>query len=540
MARYDHLKLVRLPERLERRKTGGGGPPPARDRATHPGKVREQLDQAIEVQRQRRKPEMVDPSLILRVSMTGASMEEEWAKLGLTVVSSDMDKSLILFSSREEMDQLIARIDAYSGEIPKGQKNPSYQGFIHAIDSIGVVQPKDRVGPRFQEDGFAEIADFVADEMYWVDIEVWQIGRREARERKLNQIEDYIIAKSGEVTDRYVGPSLTVARAHISGALLVSLLKIEEIATIDLPPQPDFETEEALEMELGGMPVPNSLPDDAPIIGIIDSGINDHPMLADILVGSIAVPATLGTADDFGHGTRVGSIAAFGDIRAQINAGTMNPGARLCSAKVVNGNGQFDNRRLVPTQMRDAITGLNEQFDCRIFVISLGDRKLPYKGGKVGIWAATLDELARELDVVIFVSSGNRRPRSGNRVEEGITDYPLYLMEDSNRFFEPAGAMNVMTVGSISHGEGIDGNLAAFPNVRAITREGEPSPFSRIGPGMAGSIKPDLVEVGGTMVYDATVMRLRQGDDLPSAGVLALHHAYLGSGPIKIWDSHRQ
>lgn len=528
MARYEHLKLTRLPQRIERRKRPGfGGGAPDRNRGEHSEKVKGELDAAIATQQQRRKPELVDPSLILRVEMSGASMEEDWKQLGLTVVSSDADKSLILFSSKEEMEELRNRLNEYEGEIPKGQKSARYQAFINSIDSVSEVKPKDRIGARFLEDGFTLIEDFLDDEIFWVDIELWEIGRRESRIRKLDQIEAYIDARGGNISDRYVGPSLTIGRAQISGAVLKLLLTVEEIALIDLPPQPDLYAEEAFDLNLGEMPIPNQLPDDAPLIGIIDSGINDHPYLADILVGSIGVPEELGTADDFGHGTRVGSVAAYGDIRAQLEMGTMNRGARLCSAKIVNSRGEFDNRRLVPTQMREAITRLNDLYGCRIFVISLGDRKLPYKGGKVGIWAATLDELARELNVVILVSSGNRYPRSGNRVEQGLTEYPNYLLENSNRFFEPAGAANVLTVGSLSHGEGIDNNLAPHPNVRPITRQDEPSPFSRIGPGVAGSIKPDIVETGGTMIYDAAVMRLRTGDEVPSAGVLALHHSYV-------------
>ena len=158
---------------------------------------------------------------------------------------------------------------------------------------------------------------------------------------------------------------------------------------------------------------------------MIDSGLNDHPFLANIIAGAIGVPADLGTADDWGHGTRVAGVAVFGDLRAQLAAGTLQRGARLCAAKVVNERGEFDDRRLVPSQMREALTTLNQRFGCRIFVIALADRKRIFDGGKVGTWAATLDELARELDIVIFVSSGNRSPRAGNRLEQAITGYPI-------------------------------------------------------------------------------------------------------------------
>ena len=86
MARFDHLQLIRLPEQLERRKHGGGGPPPPRDAAEHTTKLRYELETAVDVQVRRRQAEFIDPSLILRVQMTGNLLEEDWEHLGLTVL----------------------------------------------------------------------------------------------------------------------------------------------------------------------------------------------------------------------------------------------------------------------------------------------------------------------------------------------------------------------------------------------------------------------------------------------------------------------
>lgn len=526
MARYDHLELVRLPEQFERRKHGGGGPPPERDRAQHTTKLRDELDAATQTQRRRRKPEFVDPSLILRVQMTGALLEEDWERLGLTVLQSDPDRTLVLFTSNDEMHDFRTRLDAYQRGAPAGQKHAPYNNFIAGIESIGSVEPRDRIGTRFRDEGFSGFEDFVPEASYLVDVELWDLGERRLRERRIEDVIRYVEARAGSVFDRYVGPSISMFRARLTGELIHTLLTIEEIAAIDLPPTPDVTTAEALNMALAQTPPLNAVADDAPLIGIIDSGVNDHPFLADVIVGRIGVPAGLGTADAWGHGTRVAGVAAFGDLRAQLDAGTLQRGARLCAAKVVNDHGDFDDTRLVPTQMREAITTLNQRFGCRIFVLALADRRRVFDGGKVGTWAATLDELARELDVVIIVSSGNRNPRSGTRLEQAVTEYPHYLLEDANRLFEPAGALNVITVGALAHGEGLDADSAEDIRVRPITRQHEPSPFSRIGPGPGGATKPDVVEVGGTLIFDPVVARLRGGEDVGSAGVMTLYHRY--------------
>lgn len=527
MAQYDHLELVRLPEQFERRKHGGGGPPPDRDGPRHSAKLRDELDAARDEQRRRRKPEFINPSLILRVQMTGALLEDDWEQLGLTVLSSDADRTLVLFASDDEMREFRARLDAYQRGAPPGQKNAPYNNFVGGIETIGSVEPRDRIGIRFREEGIIDPADFQDGRSYLVDVEIWDLGERRLRERKLDDIVRYIEARGGEVFDQYIGPSITMFRARLADELVRTVLTIEEVASVDLPPAPDVTTAEALDMVLADAPPLNAVDDAAPVIGVIDSGLNDHPFLEGIIAGTIAVPDNLGTADIWGHGTRVAGVAAFGDLRAQLATGELRRGSRICAAKVVNDRGDFDDRRLVPSQMREAISRLHVDFGCRIFVISLADRKRVFDGGKVGTWAATLDELARELNVVIIVAAGNRNPRGGNRVEQGVTEYPNYLLEPANRFFEPAGAMNVITVGSIAQGEGLDGDMADDVRVRPITRTHEPSPFSRVGPGLGGATKPDVVDVGGTLIFDPVVARLRGGEDKPSAGVLTLHHNFL-------------
>lgn len=525
MPRYEHLQLLRLPQRFERRKTGGGGRPPQRDPAGHSARLGAELDQALQTQQARRRPEFIDPSLILRVQMTGAPLEEDWQRIGLSVLSSDEDRTLVLFSSTHDMAAFRERLAAYGRGTPAGQQAPSYNTFVSTIQSIGAIEPRDRIGIRAREEGLNEPAGFQPGDTYIVDVELWDLGRREMRERKLNQIAAYTASREGEELDRYVGPSITLVRVRCDGAVVQTLLALEDVSEIDLPPAADVTTAPLLAMQVGDLPPIGAVAADAPLIGIIDSGVNDHPLLADIIVGAIGVPDTLGTADDFGHGTRVAGIAVFGDLRGQLAAGALARGARLCSAKVVDQNGAFPDRRLTPGQMREAITRLHGEFGCRIFVVALGDRRKVYDGGKVGAWAATLDELVAELNVVIIVSAGNRDGiRGGTRIEQAVTEYPAYLMEASNRLVEPAGAMNVVTVGALAHGDGLAPHVAGNVGVRAITQTDEPSPFTRVGPGLRGAIKPDLVDVGGTLVFDPFVGRLRDGRDLAEAGVLSLHY----------------
>lgn len=523
MPRYDHLELVRLPERLPRRKNGGGQTPD-RNPGGHGRKLKDELDRVVAVQQRRRRADAIDPSLILRVRMSGAELEHEWNKVGLTVLSSDEDRTLVLFSSDEEMSEFRRKLAAYSRGDRPGFKNPEFAGFIANIESIADVGPRDRIGMRAREAGFTEPDHFLAGQTYVVDIELWDLGSRPLRERKLGEIIEYAEARGAEELDQHVGPNLTLVRLRCDGGIVRTLLGIAEVAEIDLPPEPDLAAGEHIDMELGDLPVMEALGEEAPLIGIIDSGINDHPLIEDIIVGSLAIPATMETADGNGHGTFVGGIATFGDLRGQLAGPGLVRQARLCSAKVLDETGRFPNLRLVPKLMREAITGLHEQFGCRIFVISLGDRTKVVEGGKVGPWAQVLDELVRELDVVIVVAAGNRQPRKGLRIEEAVSEYPDYLLEADNRLCEPAGGMNIVTVGSLAHGNGLSTRAERNVGIRPIAELFEPSPFSRAGPGAGGAIKPDFADVGGTLIYDGPSNRLQGGEARPEAGILSLHH----------------
>lgn len=526
MAQYRHLEMKKLPQRLERRKRPGFSPGIKRNPSVHGSRLKTELENTVQQQITRQRPPTVTPSLILRVKMQGGLQEDEWEKLGLNVLSSDEDRHLVLFSSSQDINDLKARLEAYERGVPVGQRNPQYAGFVSAIDEISEVKPEDRIGKQFKDEGYTSAEDFVGQNKLIIDIELWDLGSRPLREAKVEEVSEFVERNESEVLDIFIGPSITMIRLEAPEALIADLLVLEEVSLIDLPPQADLEIEELQNQTIDDIPEILTPQDDSPVIGVIDSGVNDHPLLNGVLVGSISVPDSLGVADNFGHGTRVAGISVYGDLRNQLRNESLQPGSRLCSAKVVDHHGAFPKRKLVPNQIREAIERLHHEFGARVFVISLGLKDQPYNDGKVGPWAATLDELAAELDIVILVSAGNRYPRPQERLEEALTEYPNYLIEEDNRIIEPASALNVITVGSIAHGEGLDSAAGQYVGNRPITALGQPSPFTRVGPGVGGARKPDFVDFGGTLVFDPVAGRLHDARSLPSAGVLTIHHEH--------------
>ena len=521
MPQHQHLQLVRLPESFHRRKHGMVPPAPDRSSGNHSERVRQEIDNAIQVQReQQRPPRFVDPSLILKVEMSGVTMEEDWEGLGLTVLSTDGDNTLILFASTDNLQDFHQRLAEYEGPIPDGQINRRYAGFIDRIDNIASVAPRNRIGIRAREDGYREAEDFQDDFDYVVDIELWEFGPPTVRRDLAEKIGSWVEEQEGELYDLYSGPSITIVRVRAQGQTIRSILTIPQVAFIDFPPQPDIISQSPEDFALGDVPPVADEPDNLPIIGILDSGVNNNPLLVGGIVAHESFPAELGTADVHGHGTAVAGMARFGDLRHQLNLSQLQPAARIISAKVVTDQGQFYERRTLPTQMRITIERLRNTYGCRLFVISLGDTRVWFERGRVGPWATTLDELARELDILIFVSAGNRDPRGGSVLEQSITEYPRYLLESGNRVCEPAGAVNAVTVGSLANSNGLSSQHEADVHTQKITEADEPSPFTRAGPGGGGIKKPDFVDYGGTLVFDAVAGRLQRAPALPNAGVL--------------------
>lgn len=526
-----HLFLPRIESEQPRRRRGTGRPP-ARNSQEHGAALEGELDEVVQIFHARRPPEGVNPDLILRVDLNAqaAVNEETWERCGLTLLSVDRNKTLILFSSDEQMLEFRRRLGEYrEGPRAREQQSAPYGSIFSSIDSIAAVQPEDRIGRLLRRSGIQRPDDLPADTQYVIDVELWDFGGREANTARVNQIQAFLRQQGAESTDQFIGESLVLLRVRALGHTIRELLTLDAVALLDLPPQPSLRVAEMLQADIRRFPLIPEPAADAPAIAILDSGLaSAHPLLAPAIGEATAIPLALGDgADEHGHGTLVAGLALYGHVGNCIEAGQFTPALRLYSARVLNANCTFDNEALITTQMRDAIRYFSETYGCRVFNLSLGDDNLPYAGGKVSPWASVLDTLARDLDVLIVVSAGNfvYRLRDEEFVDAHLQRYPRYLLEDEARIIEPATGAIVLTVGALSHSERLpvgagDRDVA----MRPISHEGEPSPFTRTGPGLGGSIKPELCDHGGNRCYDGRLAQIR---DLTELSIISTNREYL-------------
>lgn len=132
----------------------------------------------------------------------------------------------------------------------------------------------------------------------------------------------------------------------------------------------------------------------------------------------------------------------------------------------------------------------------------------------MGALTETIDDLVRELDIVVVVPTGNAefhqftaRTPSGHHVGE---DYPHYLDTAEHRLSEPGQDALAVTVGSVAHSDAAAETDPPRLGWQIVAGVGLVSPFSRTGPGTGPSNgrlnKPEFVHHGGNTAINDTGM----------------------------------
>ena len=265
---------------------------------------------------------------------------------------------------------------------------------------------------------------------------------------------------------------------------------------------------------------------DAPAVCVIDSGIQEGHLLLQPAIDHRAshcfLPKKAATdVGDYvaggGHGTRVAGAVLYGE--EVVKAGTPKLPFWIQNARVLDENNRMPEEVFPAEAMRAVVKRYHlGQRETRIFNHSInayGYCRLRHMSS----WAAEIDALSSEYDVLIVQSAGNIRP-TGPMPYPGVKDhldagrtYPDYLNEPASRVANPGQSLQAMTVGSIAYGAFEAGNWRTF-----ATEPNRPSAFSRSGPGIWKVIKPEVVEYGGDFIRTNNVPPdVQGGGGIPAA-----------------------
>lgn len=232
--------------------------------------------------------------------------------------------------------------------------------------------------------------------------------------------------------------------------------------------------------------------ENSPIIGVIDSGIMENHRYIESAIDNVNSKSYVQgdhSSSDLvqggGHGTKVAGAILY----PKGITGLASPYQLPCfvrNLRVLDNNNQL--RHKYPAELMQEI--VEDNGDCDIFNLSINSNA-PFRKKHMSTWAAIIDTLMHENDVLFIISAGNISPSSIKDFISGGQNYPEYLDNAICKPANPAQSAFAITVGSINHCDFEDDDWKSLGGENSI------SAFSRIGTGIWNSIKPDVVEYGG-------------------------------------------
>jgi hypothetical protein len=379
----------------------------------------------------------------------------------------------------------------------------------------------------------------------WDDIKI-------ERENSIQKFAEFYKAEILHLTDSAdfdagVLPDSFTVRLKISGRGLKDFVLnypyIFEVVEPEDIVLPQNQNQNDVHATIAVTPVP---PDaDAPAVCVIDSGIQEEHVLLqpgiDQATSHCFLPGAAPTAvaDEVapgGHGTRVAGAVLYGDDVPA--GGTPQLLFWIQNARVLDAQNAMPVELFPPEALRKAVERFNDgPHQTRIFNHSINSRSY-CRTRYMSSWAAEIDQLCNERDVLIVQSAGNL-PLQGAPPFLGIADhlnagrdYPTYLGENAARIANPGQSLQALTVGSIAYAAAEQGAWRTF-----ATHASAPSAFSRSGPGIWNVIKPEVVEYGGDAVRTNNVPTDIQVGVVPAACPNLIRSTLHGPGPAADRDA---
>lgn len=547
----DHIEIMREDTiRPYKFKPNRGAPrPPIRNRGQHGEKLKTQLTTSLNEIVSKRRDMGIQSEKLVVLELTSDALspdllEHLLLKFNMYLVeetdipNSNNSKLVVQF---EDVDD----IRTFNNERERWENDDQEEAVLTyakrrdifcCIENIRMVTREDRIGIRLKE--YFTKSSFPKG-LFVVNIDIWFNGETTTAYEIESQIRQVLgTGDSKLLGDLFQIPSLLLGRALVNEFTLNALLDLDTIATVELPyGKVATEPYELFQMDYEPV-VEDNLDDDAPLAAVLDSGIfTGNPLLEHVVVAEEEFDVTENTTSDMhGHGTGVAGIVVYGDFDKCFRMNSFKPLVRVCNGKIMHdedGVPCFPNDKRPEQIVREAIEYFYTEFGCRIFNLSAGDGGHIYCGGRQFAWAEMLDQLSRELDIVIVISAGNvsdpviRNFGSRDELMEQCRDQ---LFQPEHRLIDPATSALGVTVGSITRFE----EPTAIPYRAARISVGKKdylSVFTRIGKGVNRAVKPDVVDYGGNYA----VSQLVRGKNQWVKNDMRLYEPTLNNGNDKIF-----
>lgn len=487
---YLHLKITREAYITPKRPKKGRTPDPPENPIEHGEKILSTLHKSVKVA----ETEIpgFDDRRLLSIDVDKGFQTEVLASLpGVEVISQENETLLLTFIDDRGEEEFEARLTTMS----QGGK-PARAELFYTMQSFGNWTAENRLGDALRTEGVPEVYPAV------IDIELWALNKGNDRISMRAAFEEWLKSNNISLMDSVNQHEIILYRVRCDRNAIDLLLNHRDVRAVDLPPKYGYERA-LLRIDRQALPESPAPPGDSPGIVILDSGIaENHPLLKAAIGDAQSFIPNFPPSDVEGHGTHIAGIALYDNVDDCLKKKIFIPELRLFSGRILDDNGD-NNTGFIENHIIEAVDYFKQNYGCKVFNLSIGDKRKPYRGGRIHGLAVILDSLVREKDVLFVVSAGNFNG-TDSVPQDWLKEYPAYLMCEEARLFDPATAINVLTVGSMARYDQsfISQQYINDPAVVPIARHRQPSPFTRRGPSVNGIIKPEIVGFGGNIAID--------------------------------------
>ena len=360
---------------------------------------------------------------------------------------------------------------------------------ISAITELRPIDPEDRlngVSATKLYSGALEVGDQRA-----LKVKLFDYSNPDTQAAELAAFEEQLQGKALSFVrhSQYQGQDIYTVKCK-SAEDVKFLSNVISVRSIGLIPM--FRTLKAA--RLNSRPLPDSVlasesdPESYPIVGVVDSGVNRTiPELEQWVYAR--EPYVASAEENTYHGTFVAGLLIWGHVLNENNPEIGRHPCRILDIQVLPNTdptygpvGSITETELLQDLEQVLLKHSNE---VKVWNLSLGSNEV-VSLDRFSDFAVQLDNLQERFGVTFVIAAGNYQtppllayPRNTHNANVG-------------RITSPADSVLGISVGAISQ----------LDHPTTGTKRGEPSPFSRNGPGPNHTIKPDLVHFGGNIATD--------------------------------------
>ena len=438
--------------------------------------------------------QLINPEYIFRLPCSegnSINLQDLEGPCHFKILSTDKIGRVVLFTKEEDIDFFKSRLRKYCSE--NGEKLDLY-------DKIGIpelIKNHERIGKSI-------LKNPISDDLEEVDIYLWYFGplNHQQIQNFINKLSSKIRFFNGEILNFEIILEFPLIQAKINKDILKELIKEPTIKIIERKIQLSCD-HSYYNIDLN-QDIRTTSPDsDIGILVLDESIVPGHPLISNS-IQEYNITESI-NPDHLDHGTAVSSLVLYGDITEILSRTNpiFKPIGRLYFSSI------YDEDISSPNKLKDIIEYFLDNYNnIKIINISVTSKmildSIKLKQHPLG---SIIDQIIYEYsksnrELIFVVCTGNFFEYTEGRTEQNEYAYirnfkNIILSITDNKIKDPATSSLALTIGSINLGLNLTNvNIIAS----YLSKRYYPSIFTRVGPGVNNSFKPDFVDFGSDVI----------------------------------------